>query len=96
MGDSYTDALAWHKTRFTQRFEDTFKLNEKTYNKKEIEFAQAALSNMVGGIGYFYGTPRVQSSYTKEPVPYWKTALYTAVPSRQVKYGVFSEVPQCY
>lgn len=54
------------------------------YSGKEIKFAQAALSNMIGGIGYFYGTSRVQSYYTKEPVPYWKAALYTAVPSRLV------------
>lgn len=37
---------------------------------------------MIGGIGYFYGSSRVQSIYTKEPVPYWKAPLYTAVPSR--------------
>lgn len=48
----------------------------------ETKFAQAALSNMLGGIGYFYGSSRVQSAYTKEPVPYWKAPLYTAVPSR--------------
>lgn len=52
------------------------------YGVREINFAQAALSNMLGGIGYFYGSSRVQSTYTKEPVPYWKAPLYTAVPSR--------------
>lgn len=48
----------------------------------EIAFAQAALSNMIGGIGYFYGASKVQSVYTSEPVNYWRTPLYTAVPSR--------------
>lgn len=37
---------------------------------------------MIGSIGYFYGTSRVQSAYTKEPVPYWRAPLYTSVPSR--------------
>lgn len=53
-----------------------------SYGVNETTFAQAALSNMLGGIGYFYGSSRVQSEYTKEPVPYWKAPLYTAVPSR--------------
>ena len=42
----------------------------------------AALSNLVGGIGYFHGASKVQSVYNKEPVPYWTASLYTAVPSR--------------
>lgn len=82
VGRVYSEALSWHQTRFGQRFEDTFHLKEKGYQAKEIHFAQTALSNMIGGIGYFYGTSRVQSVYTKEPVPYWKAALYTGVPSR--------------
>ncbi|KAF5275980.1 hypothetical protein FQA39_LY00776 [Lamprigera yunnana] len=82
LGDVYTDALKWHQGRFLQRFEDTFHIKEKGYDDKFLYFAQAALSNMIGGIGYFYGTSRVQSQYTKEPVPYWRAALYTGVPSR--------------
>ncbi|XP_017783438.1 PREDICTED: mannosyl-oligosaccharide glucosidase [Nicrophorus vespilloides] len=81
-GDVYTQELQWQRLRFNQRFEDTFNLQEKGYKTREIQFAQAALSNMLGGIGYFYGTSRVQSSYTKDPVPYWKASLYTGVPSR--------------
>ncbi|XP_018320020.1 mannosyl-oligosaccharide glucosidase isoform X2 [Agrilus planipennis] len=82
VGDTYTDMLRWHTSRFAQRFDDTFHLKEKGYGPKEINFAQAALSNMIGGIGYFYGSSRVKSTYTREPVPYWRAPLYTAVPSR--------------
>lgn len=57
-------------------------LSAFSYGAKEVAFAQAAFSNLIGGIGYFYGSSRVQSAYTKEPVPYWKAPLYTAVPSR--------------
>lgn len=82
VGNVYSDALLWHQRKFGQRFEETFKLEEKGYGFDEVKFAEATLSNMMGSIGYFYGTSRVQSSYTKEPVPYWKAPLYSVVPSR--------------
>lgn len=81
-GTAYTEILNKKKKEFEDRFEKTFHLRDKGYSDYEIGFAQAALSNMIGGIGYFYGSSRVQSVYTKEPVPYWKAPLYTAVPSR--------------
>lgn len=82
VGELYSESLEWHQSRFNQRFEDTFALKSKGYNQKQINFAQAALSNMIGGIGYFYGASKVQSFYTKEPINYWRAPLYTAVPSR--------------
>ncbi|XP_072941314.1 mannosyl-oligosaccharide glucosidase isoform X2 [Epargyreus clarus] len=81
-GDDYTRLLEENKKAFDARFEDTFKLTEKGYAEDEVSIARAAMSNMVGSIGYFYGTSRVQSQYTSEPVPYWKAALYSGVPSR--------------
>lgn len=82
VGDGYSEALASKQKEFEVRFEHTFKLKEKGYSPAEVRFAQAAMSNMVGGIGYFHGTSQVQSVYTKVPVPYWPASLYTAVPSR--------------
>ncbi|KAL1489403.1 hypothetical protein ABEB36_014304 [Hypothenemus hampei] len=82
MGDVYSKALEWHKSRFNQRFEDTFGLKHQGLSSEEIDFARNTLSNMLGGIGYFYGSSLVQSFYTEEPVYYWKAPLYTAVPSR--------------
>lgn len=81
-GPTYTNALATKVQEFDARFEATFHLREKGFNAAAIAFAQVAVSNMVGSIGYFYGSSRVQSRYTKEPVPYWRAPLYTAVPSR--------------
>ena len=45
---------------FNGRFEEIFKLQGKGYGKKnfsadEMDAAKAAFSNMVGGMGYFYG-----------------------------------------
>lgn len=54
----------------------------KQFNSSAISVAKAALSNLIGGIGYFSGTSRVQSIYNSGPVPYWHASLYTAVPSR--------------
>lgn len=82
IGKIYTDALNAKRNEFRKRFEKTFHLEEKGYTKNEIEFAEAAMSNMIGGIGYFYGSSQVQSDRTAQPVPYWKAPLYTAVPSR--------------
>ncbi|KAJ0169809.1 hypothetical protein K1T71_014415 [Dendrolimus kikuchii] len=81
-GNEYTEVLEKKKREFDVDFEEKFKLNERGYSKKHINIAKHALSNMVGGIGYFYGAGRVQSQYTREPVPYWRAPLYTAVPSR--------------
>lgn len=78
----YTTALNEKLTEFSRTFDEKYRLREKGYNENDINFAQAAISNMIGGIGYFYGASRVQSSYTKDPVPYWKAPLYTGVPSR--------------
>ncbi|KAJ9596409.1 hypothetical protein L9F63_012572 [Diploptera punctata] len=82
MGNKYTDELKERRNEFNIKFENVFKLSSKGYKNDEILFAKAVLSNLVGGIGYFYGASRVESAYTRGPVPYWKAPLYTAVPSR--------------
>lgn len=81
-GVRYEEALKEKRRIFNEKFEKVFKLNSKGYEPDELDFAKMAFSNMIGSIGYFYGSSQVQSSYTNEPVPYWKAALYTAVPSR--------------
>ncbi|XP_059063009.1 mannosyl-oligosaccharide glucosidase [Achroia grisella] len=80
--EEYTKALEHKKKSFDTEFENKFKLSEKGYSNEDVAIARAAMSNMIGGIGYFYGAGRVSSEYTKEPVPYWRAPLYTAVPSR--------------
>ncbi|XP_052754683.1 mannosyl-oligosaccharide glucosidase [Galleria mellonella] len=81
-GDEYTRVLEQKKSSFDAEFEDKFQLAAKGYSEEDIAIARAAMSNMIGGIGYFYGAGRVRSQYTREPVPYWRAPLYTAVPSR--------------
>lgn len=52
------------------------------YDDEQVAFAKAAFSNMIGGIGHFYGESLVQSKYEPKPVAYWTAPLLTAVPSR--------------
>ncbi|CAH1390080.1 unnamed protein product [Nezara viridula] len=78
--DVFTRELNERIQAFHEKFENTFNLTE--YSLEEINFAKAVFSNLIGGIGYFYGASRVRSDHTKTPVPYWKAPLFTAVPSR--------------
>lgn len=81
-GKNYDSALEAQRRSFDDKFESIFKLKSKGFKEDEIRFAKMAFSNMIGSIGYFYGSSQVQSEYTRGPVPYWKGALYTGVPSR--------------
>ena len=80
------ETLAREFDRFVDKFDfefnQKFPLKSKGFGADEIKFAKAAVSNMVGGIGYFYGSSKVQGGPNKDPVPYWKAGLYSAVPSR--------------
>lgn len=82
VGADYTKLLAKKSQEFESKFSDVFQLKQKGYSKEDVKIAEAALSNMLGSIGYFYGASKVQSVHNKGPVPYWKAALLTAVPSR--------------
>lgn len=60
-GREYTDSLQSHIASFDKRFEETFHLKAKGFSAEEIKFAKYALSNMLGGIGYFYGSSKVRN-----------------------------------
>lgn len=81
-GSTFTDVLGTLRTKFDQKFEYRFPLRSRGYGEEEIAFAKAAFSNMIGGIGHFYGSSLVQSRFFPEPIPYWEAHLLTAVPSR--------------
>lgn len=82
-GAQYERVLEERRSQFAERFQRTFPLMTGEFDGPEhVKFAHAALSNMLGGIGYFYGSSQVQSPYNQQPVPYWPAPLFTAVPSR--------------
>ncbi|XP_059484928.1 mannosyl-oligosaccharide glucosidase-like isoform X1 [Neocloeon triangulifer] len=76
------EELQRHRGDFKNKFEKVFRLKDKGYSAEDISSAKATFSNLLGGIGYFYGSSLVMSKYTEEPRSYWKAPLYTAVPSR--------------
>uniref|UniRef100_A0A3Q3G6W3 Mannosyl-oligosaccharide glucosidase n=1 Tax=Labrus bergylta TaxID=56723 RepID=A0A3Q3G6W3_9LABR len=82
VGSIMTQELEKRKSEFDTKFEKTFGLESKGYSHSHIKFAKAALSNMLGGVGYFYGQSVVQSVYNEYPLLYPEGALFTAVPSR--------------
>lgn len=81
-GNVFTELLNSCVADFNAKFSNVFQLEKKQFGAKEVKAAKAALSNMIGSIGYFYGSSLVQSEYNKEPVSYWEAPLFTGVPSR--------------
>ncbi|KAL8206431.1 UNVERIFIED_CONTAM: hypothetical protein K2H54_003001 [Gekko kuhli] len=81
-GEVLAQELAKHRGAFEERFERTFGLARKGFSVQEQDFAKAALSNMLGGMGYFYGHSLVQSPHSDRPQPSPEGPLFTAVPSR--------------
>lgn len=78
----FDSLLSRLNTNFQNKFESVFKLRERKHSDAEIMVAQAALSNMLGGLGFFYGQSIVKSGKSTEVKLYWPGYLYTAVPSR--------------
>lgn len=82
VGATMTEELERRKAEFNSKFEATFGLESKGFSQAQGKFSKAALSNMLGGMGYFYGQSVVQSVYNEYPLLYPEGALFTAVPSR--------------
>ncbi|CAM6098441.1 unnamed protein product [Calypogeia fissa] len=91
-GAALDKRIALKELAFEERFHNTFELHEKVEGEKELETARVALSNMLGGMGYFYGQSRVaiptafrdDTTKVSDHWEYWPSSLYTAVPSRSV------------
>ncbi|KAL1187623.1 Alpha-glucosidase 2 [Cardamine amara subsp. amara] len=74
---------------FEAKFKDCFNLSENL-DSETLVAGKAAIGNMLGGIGYFYGQSKIH--VPPSPLPkseddfllYWPAELYTAVPSRPV------------
>ena len=57
--------ISYYETRFNEKFDAVYKLhlqmnekNKKVFSALDIEASRRALSSLLGGIGYFYGSPK--------------------------------------
>uniref|UniRef100_A0A6N2N7T6 Mannosyl-oligosaccharide glucosidase n=1 Tax=Salix viminalis TaxID=40686 RepID=A0A6N2N7T6_SALVM len=86
-GASLTSLLQDKQTEFDVKFERRFNVADKLEPESTI-VGKAAIANMLGGIGYFYGQSKISipenSSLRVHDnfISYWPAELYTAVPSR--------------
>ncbi|KAE9554124.1 hypothetical protein FO519_002661 [Halicephalobus sp. NKZ332] len=73
-------AIQKKKDEFHSTFAEAFDLTSEDSKSPHISTAKAALSNLLGGIGYWHGHSLVRVG--KEPQPYGPLTLISAVPSR--------------
>ncbi|KAJ2347145.1 Processing alpha glucosidase I, partial [Coemansia sp. RSA 2618] len=77
------------RKEFDSQFEAVFGLREKGFDDEDIEMAQKALSSLVGGIGYFYGSSLVSD----EPKPEYGDEDLTSEPRLSEPYSLFAVAP---
>ncbi|GAY44087.1 hypothetical protein CUMW_079540 [Citrus unshiu] len=86
-GTLLTSLLKEKQSEFDAKFENCFKMAAKL-DSESVVVGKAAIGNMLGGIGYFYGQSKVslpKNTKLKNHdnfLLYWPAELYTAVPSR--------------
>ncbi|GAV87816.1 Glyco_hydro_63 domain-containing protein [Cephalotus follicularis] len=86
-GTLLTSRLKEKQREFDTKFDRYFNMAEKL-DYESMTVGKAAIGNLLGGIGYFYGqsrisVPRDSKLKTHENfISYWPAELYTAVPSR--------------
>ncbi|KAK8472312.1 hypothetical protein PHAVU_002G174901 [Phaseolus vulgaris] len=86
-GTSLSNQLKYKEQAFDEKFDKIFNLEEKV-DSESISVGKAAVGNLLGGIGYFYGQSKIAASRIvnlREHVnyiSYWPAELYTAVPCR--------------
>ncbi|CAI9785085.1 unnamed protein product [Fraxinus pennsylvanica] len=86
-GDSLTARLSEKKNQFEDKFERFFNISDEL-NPEAKAVSKAALGNLLGGIGYFYGQSKISTPPSSNHklgddfISYWPAELYTAVPSR--------------
>lgn len=86
-GPMLSDRLESKQKEFEERYDQIFNVNNKI-DSKELSVGRAALSSLLGGVGYFYGQSKIAlpKGFTQKNgdkyISYWPAALYTAVPSR--------------
>ena len=53
--NNFDETIKLYKLRFEKKFQETFNLQNSSLKEDEKEMVMYALSNLVGGIGYYHG-----------------------------------------
>ncbi|KAI3908182.1 hypothetical protein MKW98_029483 [Papaver atlanticum] len=86
-GKQLSNTLIEKQKEFDEKFNRLFNLTDKV-SSEAVTVGRAALGNLIGGIGYFYGQSKIsltqdmRDKHGKDFVPYWPAEMYTAVPGR--------------
>lgn len=81
--DAVTSWLESGSRSFSERFRRTFSLEENGFQAHDVAAAKAALSNLLGGMGYFSGRSEVRGTgHGGRNGLSFEANLFTAVPSR--------------
>ncbi|KAM7487154.1 hypothetical protein LguiB_024638 [Lonicera macranthoides] len=86
-GSLLTGQLNEKQNEFDNKFRRCFNLSDK-FDAESVTVGKAAIGNLLGGIGYFYGQSKISLPKTSNHktgddfIFYWPAELYTAVPSR--------------
>ena len=85
---------------FSLRFESVYSPQAPFRDEQHVKFSQSLLSNLMGGIGWFYGKSKVDVSsapaYAETDQDFWEEAALArsrAVVEEQGPYQLFSAVP---
>lgn len=97
---SLTEGIGDALSTFSKRFQSVYPSQAPFQDEQHIKFSQSLLSNLMGGIGYFYGTSKVDASsaseYAETDQNFWEksaSARSHAVVEEQGPYQLFSAVP---
>jgi len=95
-----TEGIEDALSTFSKRFQSVYSPQAPFQDEQHIRFSQSLLSNAMGGIGYFYGTSKVDVSsapeYAETDQNFWAkaaSARLRAVVEEQGPYQLFSAVP---
>jgi len=97
---SLTEDIRNVQSTIDDRFKSAFSPQPPFQDERHVTFSQYILSNLMGGIGYFRGTSRVDSSfapeYAENDPDFWGKAAAArsrAVVQEEGPYQLFTSVP---
>lgn len=95
-----TEGIQDALSTFSKRFQSVYSPQAPFQEEQHMKFSQSLLSNLMGGIGYFYGTSKVDVSsspeYAETDENFWEKAASArsrAVVEEKGPYQLFSAVP---